>query len=51
MRDTKFSSMFLPKTLKNQVKCTFSCILLEHTGGINWDFDMKHDLKYRNKTD
>ena len=48
-RDTQFISMFWLKTLENQMKCILLCILLEHTGGINLCFGIKHDLKHREK--
>ena len=48
-RDTEFISKFWLKTLKNQMKYILPCILLEHTGGINLCFYMKHDLKHRKK--
>jgi hypothetical protein len=48
-RDTQFISKFWLKTLENQMKYILPCILLEHTGGINLCFYMKHDLKHRKK--
>src|ERR1700734_670019 len=48
-RDTQFISTFWLKTLENQMKYILPCILLEHTGGINLCFYMKHDLKHRKK--
>ena len=48
-RDTQFISMFWLKTLENQMHCVLPCILLEHTGGINLCFSMKHDLKHKKK--
>ena len=48
-RDTQFISMFWLKTLENQMHCILPCILLEHTGGINLYFSMKHDSKHRKK--
>ena len=48
-RDTQFISKFWLKALENQMKYILPCILLEHTGGINLCFYMKHDLKHRKK--